>query len=1315
MCCTAKFLRDKFYFSDKEMTNSNSTNHIPGVEILELEEFRDWHKVPPFFDDYFISFFLPFPKQTPFQSGDDILDHALNGNIAALESVNKLVEYRDHHGHDLLTIAAYAGQLNLVKFLHQKGLPIEGTSPSGLTPLLSATVQGHLNTVCWLVENGASVNACLKDDGTAAIHLASYDGNQEILSYLLQNGAFVDSEDHEGRTALMVACQTRHRNIVELLLSYKPDTKKTAKCGKSAPVYAAVTGHHECLSLLLDADKSLFEKCDNNDCPILTVAALHGNKEVVELLIRSGADKNCQDKFGRTALMAAVESGNNDIVENLLDHGAVASSRSMSGISAFEIALVSDNSEIAEKLAGILNDDSKDHMGNTPLILACRYSKIHLVQLIMQTISKDNINHQNHLGMSPLLACCMCDNCDLTEYLLNNGADIEMTTKNNLNAYQIAYLNRSHGVVKLLEGHFTATLLRNLLNGIVVPSCALGETEMLKELHQKGCDIKRASSSGIRPLMMASFHGNKEMVKYLIQNDAVIDGRNRHGLSALAYAIEGDHHDIVDYLIGHDANINLLDSSGRTLCHIIAQDRNIKLLRKVAQLGIDINRKDNNNGFTPLILASKNGWLDVVQVLVELGADTTKKCRNDHDALAYASMGNHSDIKCILTNQVPIIIPHLYVKRKSNLGPLFQRTNQLFFNACISGNLEKLNQEYTKGFSVNSYSKEGLTAMHYASYHGQKDVVKWLIDRGAIVNSFGMGHVTPLMVACACGHDGIVKTLTKHKCLLNCKADIQNRALHYAIRNTNILEHLLALDAVVDTVTYEGTSALSDACLTGNLKAAKLLVQYGADINKRDTLGRTPLTACARNGHVEVAQFLVEQGSDITVTCRDGKNALEYARENGKIDMCRLLKRMASEQGIEVCIEEDEASGVRSDGVMGNEAVMFGLRGRQGDDSDQSEASGAISNFLFGEDAARSEGRDTIRFSPSGMLQSDSNSHQSEASRAFSSFLRRQEAVRNDSDAISLSPTGMLQTDSDSDEESELNRYTRRFLTMCEDGEESDEFIQLLQDPNIDINGRNSAGQTGLILATKEEHPVVVRELLKHNADINCRDRNGRTALMHAVSVGNMPLVILLLEEGADMEILDNANNHVIAVATEAEHQEILMYLLSKKELTAQNEVRNAMFVDNCVFGELQEAAIALQNPSSISPESCQLSFLYAAVSFNQTLINIISENCKIVHYVMDIIKHCIQQNNKDAVEFILKRYILDISHLKPLVPHLDRDIYISMMRTLCERTFSNVCVKQFLRMLLMQSIDNAQYKLTFAAASTWLSLRMDGYMVNGT
>ena len=100
----------------------------------------------------------------------------------------------------------------------------------------------------------------------------------------------------------------------------------------------------------------------------LKIASCHGNKNVVHLLVKAGADVNRADKRGHTPLQSATSFGHNDIAEMLLDYGADPNRADEYGLTPLHKAAVDDNRELIKLLIGSGAEVNKrTRAGLTPL------------------------------------------------------------------------------------------------------------------------------------------------------------------------------------------------------------------------------------------------------------------------------------------------------------------------------------------------------------------------------------------------------------------------------------------------------------------------------------------------------------------------------------------------------------------------------------------------------------------------------------------------------------------------------------------------------------------------------------------------------------------------------------------------------------------------------------------------------------------------------------------------------------------------------------------------------------------------------------
>jgi uncharacterized protein len=121
-------------------------------------------------------------------------------------------------GFTALALAAYLGQKESVEYLVEKGADLNALAKNetGYTALTGAVSQNHNEIVKVLVKNGARVNHRYEGGFTPLMH-ASYAGNIELVSFLLQNGADPLAKNGEGKTALTFAKEKSNNQIIELL------------------------------------------------------------------------------------------------------------------------------------------------------------------------------------------------------------------------------------------------------------------------------------------------------------------------------------------------------------------------------------------------------------------------------------------------------------------------------------------------------------------------------------------------------------------------------------------------------------------------------------------------------------------------------------------------------------------------------------------------------------------------------------------------------------------------------------------------------------------------------------------------------------------------------------------------------------------------------------------------------------------------------------------------------------------------------------------------------------------------------------------
>jgi len=176
------------------------------------------------------------------------------------------------------------------------------------------------------------------------------------------------------------------------------------------------------------------------------------------------------------------------------------------------------------------------------------------------------------------------------------------------------------------------------------------------------------------------------------------------------------------------------------------------------------------------------------------------------------------------------VLMHSIYRGRRDLAELIANKKKALdvFEAAALGRLDRLKQCLRDDASaINSRSKDGFTALHFACFFGQPDAARLLIENGA------------------------------------------------------------AVDAVAANPTQ--VMPLHSAASSRNLEAARLLLEHGAPANARQQAGWVPIHAAAQNGDRPMVELLLKHHADPKLANDEGKTSAMVAREKGHEEIATLL------------------------------------------------------------------------------------------------------------------------------------------------------------------------------------------------------------------------------------------------------------------------------------------------------------------------------------------------------------------------------------------------------------------------------------------
>ena len=246
-----------------------------------------------------------------------------------------------------------------IVFLEGHKQKITPTNQKGQFSLVEACYYGDTEIVGELLAKGAYVNS-QNEDGVTALSCASDRGHKEIVEMLLAHGANANARSNIGSTPLINAAFMGHSKIVKLLVANGADVNTQSKEGTTALMNAAARGYQEIVEILL-ANGADLDECEMCGLTALWNAISGGYVDIIEILIEQGADINIKANDGSTVLMNATYTGNIDIVKTLLQAGAEVNVKAHNGFTALMIAKKRGHNEIVKLLkeAGAVDETTR--------------------------------------------------------------------------------------------------------------------------------------------------------------------------------------------------------------------------------------------------------------------------------------------------------------------------------------------------------------------------------------------------------------------------------------------------------------------------------------------------------------------------------------------------------------------------------------------------------------------------------------------------------------------------------------------------------------------------------------------------------------------------------------------------------------------------------------------------------------------------------------------------------------------------------------------------------------------------------------------
>lgn len=511
-----------------------------------------------------------------------------------LVSKGAAIDVVDYEGCSLMHLAVQYGALDIARSLHilNPYLVHMQSSEDGWAPIHYAARGNQAASLLWLIEQKVRIDT-VSYDGDSPMHTAAFYGSLEVAKILHErmNDLINRKNLKKGYTPVVCAITYNYKAFVAWLLEHGASIDPEV-CGSSVLFKAIDHNFTDIIKVLCAHDPELANRVEGEFSRTpLNFAAQSDNPEIIEVLISAGAQIYTSDKDGILPIHDAVYSGCLNVVKKLyeIDKKIITVPDKQYGRTPLIWAACANKVDIVEWLIEMNVDiDAKDNNVETAFFSAVQQGALDVAKFLLKRKPAFLNEREAKNGWSPLLYGLANNDHAMVDWLLDEGAQIEVFDNRNYSSLSIAVFYGLELVKKLIDHDKSKEIIKRLINA-------------------------KDNEYGSTPLHIAAEkNAAPELIELLINHGAQVNALDRNSQDPLFIALTYSSFEVITQLCKNGSSLFFKTSNKKPHCFIEVrkrddEDEEAYLNRKIEVLTwltkeMEKNKKNQNSHF-------KNGLL----------------------------------------------------------------------------------------------------------------------------------------------------------------------------------------------------------------------------------------------------------------------------------------------------------------------------------------------------------------------------------------------------------------------------------------------------------------------------------------------------------------------------------------------------------------------------------------------------------------------------------------------------------------------------------------------------------------------------------